>query len=92
MASYWMEKTSKSRNRTNFRMKLIDRIKANETQLGKVLAYYMPTIVIITASSIEVIQSLELAQIEIPFDTKKLIGILTVISLVLGKLTVKKDA
>ena len=73
-------------------MKLIDRIKANETQLGKVLAYYMPTIVIITASSLEIIQSLELAQIEIPFDTKKWIGILTVISLVLGKLTAKKDA
>ena len=73
-------------------MKLIDRIKAKETQIGKVLAYYLPTIVIIVASSLEVIQSLELAQIEIPFDTKKWIGILTVISLVLGKLTAKKDA
>ncbi len=73
-------------------MKLIERIKAKETQIGKVLAYYLPTIVIIVASSLEIIQALEIAQLEIPIDTKKWIGILTVISLVLGKLTVKKDA
>lgn len=72
-------------------MKLIDRIKAKETQIGKILAYYLPTIVVIVAGTLEILQSLHLQEIEIPIDLKKWIGILTVISLVLGKLTAKKD-
>lgn len=72
-------------------MKLIDRIKAKETQIGKVLAYYLPTIVVIVAGTLETLQALHLQEIEIPIDLKKWIGILTVISLVLGKLTAKKD-
>lgn len=72
-------------------MKLIDRIKAKETQIGKILAYYLPTIVVIVAGTLETLQALHLQEIEIPIDLKKWIGILTVISLVLGKLTAKKD-
>ncbi len=70
---------------------LLDRIKAKETELGKVLAYYLPSVVIIVAGTLEILQALHVQELEIPFDTKKWIGILTVISLVLGKLTVKKD-
>lgn len=72
-------------------MKLIDTIKAKETQFGKILAYYLPTIVVIVAGMLEILQALHLQEIEIPFDLKKWIGILTVISLVLGKLTAKKE-
>ena len=72
-------------------MKLITRLKAKETQLGKVLAYYLPSIVLTVAGTIEVLQALEIQQIDVPIDVKKWIGILTIISLVLGKLTVKKD-
>lgn len=72
-------------------MKLITRIKAKETQLGKVLAYYLPSVVLTVAGTIEVLQALEIQQIDVPIDVKKWIGILTIISLVLGKLTVKKD-
>jgi hypothetical protein len=72
-------------------MKLITRLKAKETQIGKILAYYLPTIVVIVAGTLEVLQALHLQEIEIPIDLKKWIGILTVISLVLGKLTAKKD-
>jgi hypothetical protein len=71
---------------------LLDRIKAKETELGKVLAYYLPSVVVLVASTLEVLQALHVQEIEIPFDVKKWIGILTIISLVLGKLTVKKDA
>jgi hypothetical protein len=71
---------------------LLDRIKAKETELGKVLAYYFPSVVVLVASTLEVLQALHVQEIEIPFDVKKWIGILTVVSLVLGKLTVKKDA
>lgn len=72
-------------------MKLITRLKAKETQIGKILAYYLPSIVLTVAGTIEVLQALEIQQIDVPIDTKKWIGILTVISLVLGKLTAKKD-
>lgn len=72
-------------------MKLITRLKAKETQLGKVLAYYLPSVVLTVAGTIEVLQALEIQQIDVPIDVKKWIGILTIISLVLGKLTVKKD-
>ena len=72
-------------------MKLITRIKAKETQLGKVLAYYLPSVVLTVAGTIEVLQALEIQQIDVPIDVKKWIGILTIVSLVLGKLTVKKD-
>lgn len=73
-------------------MKLITRIKAKETQLGKVLAYYLPSVVLTVAGTIEVLQALEIQQIDVPIDVKKWIGILTIISLVLGKLTVKKES
>lgn len=72
-------------------MKLITRIKAKETQLGKVLAYYLPSVVLTVAGTIEVLQALEIQQIDVPIDVKKWIGILTIISLVLGKLTVQKN-
>lgn len=72
-------------------MKLITRIKAKETQLGKILAYYLPSIVLTVAGTIEVLQALEIQQIDVPIDVKKWIGILTIISLVLGKLTVQKN-
>ena len=73
-------------------MKLITRLKAKETQLGKVLAYYLPSVVLTVAGTIEVLQALEIQQIDVPIDVKKWIGILTIISLVLGKLTVKKES
>lgn len=73
-------------------MKLITRIKAKETQLGKILAYYLPSIVLTVAGTIEVLQALEIQQIDVPIDVKKWIGILTIVSLVLGKLTVKKES
>lgn len=73
-------------------MKLITRIKAKETQLGKILAYYLPSVVLTVAGTIEVLQALEIQQIDVPIDVKKWIGILTIISLVLGKLTVKKES
>lgn len=73
-------------------MKLITRIKAKETQLGKVLAYYLPSVVLTVAGTIEVLQALEIQQIDVPIDVKKWIGILTIVSLVLGKLTVKKES
>jgi hypothetical protein len=72
-------------------MKLITRLKAKETQIGKILAYYLPSIVLTVAGTIEVLQALEIQQIDVPIDVKKWIGILTIISLVLGKLTAKKD-
>ena len=72
-------------------MKLIDRIKAKETQFGKILAYYLPSIVVIVAGTLEILQALHLQEIGIPIDLKKWIGILTVISLVLGKLTAKTN-
>lgn len=72
-------------------MKLITRLKAKETQFGKILAYYLPSVVVIVAGTLEILQALHLQEVEIPIDLKKWIGILTVISLVLGKLTAKKD-
>jgi hypothetical protein len=72
-------------------MKLITRLKAKETQIGKILAYYLPSVVVIIAGTLEILQALHLQEVEIPIDLKKWIGILTIISLVLGKLTAKKD-
>jgi hypothetical protein len=71
--------------------KLIDRIKAEETRIGKLLVYYVPFVVGIVASVVEVLQALESMPINVPFDTKKLIAICTITGLVLGKLTKKKD-
>jgi len=47
---------------------LLDRIKAKETELGKVLAYYLPSVVVLVASTLEVLQALHVQEIEIPFD------------------------
>jgi hypothetical protein len=71
--------------------KLIDRIKAEKTRIGKLLLYYVPIVVGIVASVVEVLKALDSMPFEVPFDTKKLIAICTITGLVLGKLTKKKD-
>ena len=71
--------------------KLIDRVKAEESKLGKLLVYYVPIIVGIVASIVEVLQALESMPINVPFDTKQAIAICTLIGIVGGKLTKKKD-
>jgi len=71
--------------------KLIDRVKAEESKLGKLLVYYVPIIVGIVASIVEILQALESMPINVPFDTKQAIAICTFIGIVGGKLTKKKD-
>ena len=71
--------------------KLVDRVKAEESKLGKLLVYYVPIIVGIVASVVEILQALETMPINVPFDTKQAIAICTLIGIVGGKLTKKKD-
>jgi len=71
--------------------KLIDRIKAEETRIGKLLVYYIPVFVGIVASIVEVLQALESMPINVPFNTKEAIAICTLIGIIGGKLTKKKD-
>jgi multidrug transporter EmrE-like cation transporter len=71
--------------------KLIDRIKAEETRIGKLLVYYVPFVVGIVASVVEVLQALDSMPINVPFNIKEAIAICTITGLVLGKLTKKKD-
>ena len=72
--------------------KLVNRIKAEETKLGKLFAYYVPIVVGIVASVVEILQALESMPINVPFDTKEAIAVCTLIGIVGGKLTAKKDA
>lgn len=72
-------------------MKLIDRIKAEETKLGKVLAYYLPTSLTVIASSVEILEYLQTMPFEIGVDIKKWIAILTFIGFIGGKLTKKNE-
>ena len=71
--------------------KLVNRIKAEETKLGKLFVYYVPIVVGIVASIIEILQALESMPINVPFDTKEAIAVCTLIGIIGGKLTKKKD-
>jgi|LakMenEpi03Aug12_release.lakeMendotaPanAssembly.Ray.scaffolds.fasta_scaffold2054011_1 hypothetical protein len=71
--------------------KLINRIKAEENKIGKILAYYIPSILVGIAGAVEILEAMQSMPFEVPFDTKKLIAICTITGLVLGKLTKKKD-
>ena len=73
-------------------MNLLERLKKEETRLGKVLAYYIPSILVFVAGTVEVLEALQTLPLEVPFDTKKVIAIATLIGIIGGKLTVKKDA
>lgn len=72
-------------------MKLLDRLKKEETKLGKIFAYYLPSILIGVAGAVEVLEAMQTMPFDVPFDTKKIIAIGTIIGLIGGKLTVKKD-
>jgi hypothetical protein len=71
--------------------KIIERIKAEETNIGKLLAYYAPIILGVIATTVECLEQLQVMPFTVPFDVKKTIGILTFIGFVGGKLTKKKD-
>lgn len=73
-------------------MNLLERLKKEETRIGKWFAYYIPIILGSTATIVEVLESMQTMPLDIPFDTKKVIAICTLIGLVYGKFTVKKDA
>jgi hypothetical protein len=73
-------------------MNLLERLKKEETKLGKVLAYYIPSILVFIAGTVEVLEALQTLPLEVPFDTKKVIAIATLVGIIGGKLTVKKDA
>ena len=73
-------------------MKLLERLKKEETKIGKILAYYIPSILVFIAGSVEVLEALQTLPLEVPFDTKKVVAIATLIGIIGGKLTVKKDA
>ena len=72
-------------------MNLLERLKKEETKIGKVLAYYIPSILVLIAGTVEVLEALQTLPLEVPFDTKKIIAIATLIGIIGGKLTVKKD-
>lgn len=71
--------------------KIIKRVKAEETRLGKLLAYYLPSLLAIVATTVEVLEQLQSMPFEIGLDTKKWIAILTLVSFVAGKLTKKQN-
>lgn len=73
-------------------MNLLERLKKEETKLGKILAYYIPSILVFIAGTVEILEALQTLPLEVPFDTKKVIAIATLIGIIGGKLTVKKDA
>ncbi len=69
--------------------KIIERIKAEETRLGKIFAYYIPIILGSTATIVEVLEQLQTMPFDVPFDVKKVIGICTLIGFIYGKFTKK---
>ena len=73
-------------------MNLLERLKKEETRFGKILAYYIPSVLVGIAGTVEILEQLQTMPFEVPFDTKKLIAIGTIIGLIAGKFTVKKDA
>lgn len=72
-------------------MTLLERLKKEESKLGKILAYYIPSILVGVAGAVEILEAMQNMPFEVPFDTKKLIAIGTIIGLIAGKFTVKKE-
>ena len=70
---------------------LINRIKAEETRLGKIFAYYLPSALAIVATTVECLEQIQVMPFDVPFDVKNAIGILTFIGFVGGKLTKKQE-
>lgn len=73
-------------------MNLIARLKKEETRIGKVLAYYIPPFLVFIATTVEILEHLQSMPFDVPFDTKKVVAICTLIGIGVGKLTAKKDA
>lgn len=71
--------------------KLINRLKAEETKIGKIFAYYIPSILAGAAAAVEVLEAMQSMPFNVPFDTKEAIAICTLIGIIGGKLTAKKD-
>lgn len=71
--------------------KLINRIKAEETKLGKIFAYYIPSVLAGAAAAVEVLEAMQSMPFSVPFNTKEAIAICTLIGIIGGKLTAKKD-
>jgi len=69
--------------------KIIERIKSEETKVGKWLAYYIPIALGSTATIVEALEMMQTMPFEIPFDTKKVIGICTLVGFIYGKFTKK---
>jgi len=72
-------------------MTLLERLKKEESNIGKILAYYIPSILVGLAGAVEILEAMQNMPFEVPFDTKKLIAIGTLIGLIAGKFTVKKE-
>ena len=70
--------------------KIIERIKAEETKLGKILAYYVPIALGSTATIVEILTALQAMPFKVPFDIKETIAVVTFIGFVYGILTKKK--
>ena len=71
--------------------KLINRLKAEETKLGKLFAYYIPSVLAGAAATVEVLEAMQSMPFSVPFDTKEAIAVCTLICIIGGKLTKKKD-
>jgi hypothetical protein len=71
--------------------RIIKRLKAEETRIGKIFAYYIPILLGSTATIVEILEQLQTMPFEVPFDVKKVIGICTLIGFVYGKFTKKQD-
>lgn len=69
--------------------KIIERFKAEETRIGKIFAYALPSILGATAIIVETLEEMQKLPFEMPFDTKKTIAVLTFIGFVYGKFTKK---
>lgn len=69
--------------------KIIERIKAEETKIGKVLAYYVPIVLGSTAVIVECLEMIQTMPFEVPFDTKKAIALCTLVGFIYGKFTKK---
>lgn len=71
--------------------KFINRLKAEETKLGKIFAYYIPSVLAGAAAAVEVLEAMQSMPFSVPFNTKEAIAICTLIGIIGGKLTQKKD-
>jgi hypothetical protein len=72
-------------------MKILERIKSEESKIGKIFAYYIPSLLVAVAGAVEVLEAMQNMPFNVPFDAKQLIAIGTLIGIIGGKLTVKKD-